>query len=124
MSDILLFFVFPVATIIFAVILERLLHCPIQVGAIAFAIYIIVTYVAFDVSFLIYAIAYTIIAYITALLTKLIFKLLKRECEKQSDSERLQNAVESLSENVENLNNALGCMGVNRNNCCCRRNRR
>jgi len=53
-----------------------ILSCPLPVAAVFFAIYLIVTFAAFDATFLIAAIIYTILAYIAALLTCFIQRLL------------------------------------------------
>ena len=52
----LLFFALPVATIILAVVLQKILKCPILVAATFFAIYLIVAFAIFDSSFLIFVI--------------------------------------------------------------------
>ena len=62
MDPILLFFVFPLVTIIFAIALQLLLNNPILVSAIIFAVFLVVTFVAFTSDFLIFAIIYAIIA--------------------------------------------------------------
>lgn len=71
----LLLFALPVATIIIASILETVLKNPIAVGALAFAIYLIVAFAAFDASFLIFVILYTILAFISAVITRAILNL-------------------------------------------------
>jgi len=77
MNTLLIFFALPVATIILAIVLQKILNNPLLVAATFFAIYLIVTFVAFDSSFLVFAILYTILAFVTALLTKAICKLIK-----------------------------------------------
>lgn len=72
MNNLLIFFVLPIATIILAIVLQRILRCPILVAATAFAIYLIVTYTVFDSSFLIFAFIYTILAFLAAYITRLI----------------------------------------------------
>lgn len=72
MNNLLLFFALPISTIILAIVLQKILKCPILVAATFFAIYLIITYVAFTSSFLIYVIIYIILAYVTAVLTRLI----------------------------------------------------
>ena len=47
----LLFFALPVATIILAVVLQKILKCPILVAATFFAIFLIVAFAIFDSSF-------------------------------------------------------------------------
>ena len=74
----LLFFALPVATIILAVVLQKILKCPILVADTFFAIYLIVAFAIFDSSFLIFVIVYTILAYISAHLTRLICDIFGR----------------------------------------------
>lgn len=72
MDLILLFFALPLATIILAIVLEKILKCPILVAATFFAIFLIVTFAVFGSDFLIFAIVYTILAYIAAAITRFI----------------------------------------------------
>ena len=78
MNNLLIFFALPVATILLAIVFQKILRNPILVGILAFAIYLIVTYAAFDSDFLIFAIAYTLLAYLTAVLTSIICRILNR----------------------------------------------
>lgn len=73
----LLLFALPVATIIIASILETVLKNPIAVGALAFAIYLIVAFAVFDASFLIFVILYTILAFVSAVITRVILNLVE-----------------------------------------------
>ena len=56
MSNILIFFVLPVVTIILAIVLQRILQCPILVAATFFAVFLILAFTVFDTSFIIYGI--------------------------------------------------------------------
>lgn len=70
-----IFFVLPLATILLSIVLQKLLRSPILVGITFFAIYLIVSFVAFSSNLaeaLIATIIYTIIAIITAYITRLI----------------------------------------------------
>ena len=78
MNTLLLFFAIPIAIIILSIVLQKILRCPILVAATFFAILLIVTFAAFDSSFLILVIIYTILAYITAVLTRLVCNLIAR----------------------------------------------
>ena len=98
MDTLLLYFALPLATIILAIVLQKLIKCPILVAGIFFAIYLIVTFAAFDINFLVLAIVYTLLAFITAVLTCFICKL-----------------IASLNENTDNNENeGCGC-GCSRN---------
>ena len=77
MNTLLIFFALPVATVILAVVLQKILKNPILVASTFFAIYLIVTFAFFDASFLVFAIVYTILAYITAVLIRWICHLIK-----------------------------------------------
>ena len=68
MNNLLIFFAFPIAVIIFSIVLQKLLHNPFAVAALVFAAFIVVTFAAFDETFLIATLAYTILAFITAVL--------------------------------------------------------
>lgn len=78
MNILLLAFALPVATILLAIVLQKILKCPLLVAATFFAILLIITYAVFDSSFLVFAILYTILAYVTAVLTRLICNLIAR----------------------------------------------
>lgn len=84
MNTLLLFFALPVATIILAIVLEKILDCPVLVAATFFAIYLVVTFAVFDSSFLVYAIIYTILAFITAAIVKAICNFIKNCCNNQN----------------------------------------
>lgn len=75
MDNLLIFFALPVATVILAIVLQKILKNPLLVSATFFAIYLIVTFAFFDASFLVFAILYTILAYVTAVLTRWICRL-------------------------------------------------
>lgn len=109
MNTLLLFFALPVATIILAVILERLLRCPIAVAAIFFAIYLIVTFAAFDETFLIFAIVYTILAYIAAVITCLTRRLNIGRCLCCSSQSPIANDDVSDETDENDDNNDCGC---------------
>ena len=64
--DLLIYFAFPIATIIISVILQKLLKNPALVAAFVFAVFLIVTFTAFDETFLIATLAYTLLALLTA----------------------------------------------------------
>ncbi len=72
MNNLLIFFAFPVAIIILSIILQKLLNSPSLIAALAFAIFLVITFTAFDETFLIAVLAYTVLAFITALITKLL----------------------------------------------------
>ena len=101
MNNILLFFVLPISTIILAIVLQKILKCPILVGGTFFAIFLIVTY-AIDPNLLIFAIAYTILAYITAIITTLICNIIEK--------------INLCCNNEREGNARNGCI---RNNCIC-----
>lgn len=77
MDNLLIFFAFPVAVIIFSIALQKILRSPILVAAIIFAIFLIVTFAAFDETFLVYAILYSLLALITSLITRFICCLIR-----------------------------------------------
>ena len=88
MNILLIFFALPIATVILAIVLQKILKNPILVAATFFAIYLIVAFAIFDASFLICVIAYTVLAYIVAVITKWICRLAKM-IENQNNSCRV-----------------------------------
>ena len=115
--NLLLYFALPIATIILAVVLQKIIKCPILVAATFFAVYLILAFSAFDTSFLVYAIIYTILAYIAAYLTKFICETFVRNGILRTINAHTVNATnvnaEMLSANElindENENNGCGC---------------
>ncbi len=112
MSDLLIFFALPIATIILSAVLQKILRSPLAVAAVAFAIYLIVTFAIGDETFLIATLAYTIIAFITALIVEIICKCRNNHTNTLCDT--IEEVTESINENNNNTNN---------NGCCCNRYR-
>lgn len=119
--DLLLYFALPVATIILSIVWQRIIKSPVLVGLTAFAIYLIVTFAAFDASFLIFAIIYTILAFIAAWIARFICENIGRNCMFRNISAENINAnnirTDTLSANEfevnnsddDNENNTCGC---------------
>ena len=101
--DLLTFFVFPIAIIIFSIALQRLLRSPILVAAVVFAAFLIVAFTAFDETFLIAVLVYTLIALITAFIACILGRSNENEnstCENSSDI--LSNMTDNNSNNGDN----------------------
>lgn len=94
MNTLLIFFAFPVAVIIISAILEKLLKCPVAVASFVFAIFLVITFAAFDETFLIATFVYTLISFITATLVNLF----------KGRSESEQNVCSLLEELIRNSN--------------------
>lgn len=108
MNLLLLLFAFPIATIIYSIVLQKIIRCPILVALTIFASFLIVTFTAFDETFLIYTILYTIIAYITAIITRLAKNIFRRIIRNQNDDDDGSECC--MNENVSNANDAnTGC---------------
>lgn len=78
MDPILIFLVLPIAIIILAIVLQRILKCPTLVALTFFAIFLILTFTVFGTDFLIFAILYTILAFIAAFLADLFCRIARR----------------------------------------------
>ena len=81
--NLFIFFALPLATILLAIVLQKILRSPILVAITFFAIYLIVAFTAFQDTLaeaLIAAIIYSIIAYITAYIVMIICRLKHRFC--------------------------------------------
>ena len=92
MNILLIFFALPIAVIIISAILQKLLKNPIAVAAFIFAIFLIVTFAAFDETFLIATLAYTLLALITALIVKFI-------CETNNDDDDICELLRDILKN-------------------------
>ncbi len=114
MNNLLIFFALPVATVILSIVFQKILKNPLLVAATFFAIYLIVTFAAFDASFLVYAILYTILAYVTAVLTKVICKLINIFLNQNGNcSQRTNCGIARISERPITINNTSPCTSIN-----------
>ena len=123
MDILLIFFAFPIAVIIISAILQKILKSPIAVAALIFAVFLIVTFTAFDETFLIATLAYTLIALITAS----IVNFLKRDCENEQNLSKLISEIirNNCNDNTESTPNTVEDLINNTsNNCSCNRYRR
>ena len=124
MNTLLIFFAFPIAVIIFSIVLQKLLHNPFAVAALIFAIFIVITFAAFDETFLIATLAYTILSFITALLTDRINNSSNNSCSfcnQNTDSttclcNALNNVIENNNDNTNNVIDGLLNLLQNNNN--------
>lgn len=112
MNNLLLFFALPVATVIFSIVLQRIIKSPILVALTAFAVYLIVTFAAFDETFLVFAIVYTILAFIAAVLYNFIKRLIRCNNNNSNDSNS------NTDDNDDEDDCGCGC-GENTNGCNC-----
>ena len=129
MNTLLLFFAFPVATIILSIILQKLLKNPVLVASTFFAIYLVIAFAFFTSDFLIFVIVYTILAYITATTVQAICKLIKNclncnnHCNDTDDA--TDNCVccnlENINNSLESINDSLNNQHNNNNSCECNR---
>ncbi len=137
--NILFFVVLPLATILIAIVLQKLLRSPILVAILVFAVYLILAFTVFTVEFLINAIIYTILAFITAVIVRIICCLIRRlncnpcscnnENSLQDDITELQDSIgglersiDSLENNISDLTELLSRLANNGNsNCGCNR---
>lgn len=79
MNNLLLFFAFPIATIILSITAQKLIKSPILVASVFWAIYLIVAFAAFNAVFLIYGTVYSVFAYITAYMTQMLLDYLREK---------------------------------------------
>lgn len=115
MNNLLIFFALPLATIIIAVVLERIWKNYILVTLFAFAVYLIVAFAIGDATLLVLVIAYTFLAFIAAFLSMLFRKINKRlrcleeDVGGESDTERERSHCRCHNNNdvggIEDTNN-------------------
>ncbi len=118
MNTLLIYFALPIATIILAIVIEKILRCPILTALTFFAIYLIVAFAAFDASFLIFVIVYTIIAYITAWIVELFFNRCRRTCPCRENNNN-NNEVQLSNADMQNIATRVANILNNNNNCNC-----
>lgn len=124
MNTLLLFFALPVATVILAVVLEKILRCPFLTAATFFAIYLIIAFSVFDSSFLVFVIVYTILAFIAAIIAEIFFGRCtgERKSYRCLNNNNIENNTINLSnQDVVRIANQLQNMR-NTNNCNCNNN--
>jgi hypothetical protein len=91
-----------IATIIFSIALQKIIRSPILVALTIFAAFLIVTFTAFDESFLIFTILYTILAYISAIITRLAKRIFKRLlCSQNEENDNSNDSEPSNESNCE-----------------------
>ena len=138
---VLFFIVLPLATILIAIVLQKLLRSPILVALLVFAVYLILAFTVFDTEFLINAIIYSIIAYITAVIFRVVCCLIRRmdcnddngicvNCENddndvqgeisglQNSIRGLERSIDSLENNIKTLTDMISNLTNNNNNSC------
>ncbi len=120
MNTLLIYFALPIATIILAVVLEKILRCPILTAATFFAIYLIVAFAVFDATALVFVIIYTIIAYITAIIAEFFFtRCRKKMCTNCNCNQNNNNDIELSNEAAQNIANRVANILNGNNNCSC-----
>ncbi len=128
MNTLLIFFALPLATIILAIVLQKLIKCPVLVAAIFFAIYLIVAFAVFNATFLIAVIVYTFLAYVTASIVKILCCFfnncnwsLNCGCRERQNNCSCRNNINTANNNILELNEANGSVRIlNDNGCNCR----
>ena len=81
--NLLIFFALPFATVLLAIVLQKILRSPTLVAITFFAIYLIVAFVSFSDTLaeaIIAVIIYTLIAYITAYIVMIVCRCKRRFC--------------------------------------------
>ena len=111
MNNLLIFFAFPVATIIFSVALQKIFRSPFLVSAVVFAAFLIITFSVFDETFLVYAILYALLALLTALLTRFICCLIRN-----SDNPCINGNANAADTDENDTDCNCNCNSINANN--------
>ena len=118
MNILLLFFALPIAVIIFSIVLQKILKCPILVAGVIFAIFLILSFTVFSVVFLVATIIYTLISFITATIVSLIERF--NRCIRDRICPDDSNHCTSNNSNDLNTSNLLTIQsrcGVDENRC-------
>ena len=110
--NLFIFFALPFATILLAIVFQKILRSPILVAITFFAIYLIVAFVEFSDTLaeaIIAAIIYTIIAYITAYIVMIICRFRRRfcHCRREEAENNRRCGCGNNNDNNENAENNL-----------------
>lgn len=111
MNNLLIFFALPLATIIIAIVLEKLWNNYILVTLFTFAVYLIVAFAVGDSALLVLVIIYTFLAFIAAFLSMLFRKINKRlKCLEEAANEENDNPCKCHNNNdVGNVSETNNC---------------
>ena len=122
MNTLLLFFAFPVATIILAIVLEKIIRNPILTAATFFAVFLVIAFAFFDATFLVYVIAYTILAFIAAVIAEFFFRRCRNWNNRIGNLGISEDNNERGNNRINNINNNCDCNNNNSNSNCCNNN--
>lgn len=109
MNTLLIFFALPIAVIIISAVSQKVLKNPVAVAALIFAIFLVVTFAAFDETFLIATLAYTILAFITSFIVKILCNENNNDEEEEETSNGCGCLNNFLNTNSNNNSNSCGC---------------
>ncbi|MBR3249838.1 MAG: YbeF family protein [Clostridia bacterium] len=121
MSNLLIFFALPLATIIIAVVLERIWKNYILVTLFTFAVYLIVAFAIGDANLLVLVIIYTVLAFIAAFLS-MLFRKINKKLKHLEEIGGVNDENERRHCHHHNENGNISDTNNNENNCNCNRN--
>jgi len=134
MDLILIFFIFPLVTIILAAVLEFIIRSPIAVAATFFAIWLLVAYLILEIEVFIIAVTiYTILAFLSAVITRFILNNLSCFCRwrcscncnccnyNSNTNVSDEDMLDESDNSNDNNSNVTNTESNNSNNCCCYR---
>lgn len=132
MTILFVFFVLPLATILLAIVLQKILRNPILVGITFFAVYLIVAFTAFSANLaaaIIGAIILSVLAFITAVIVQFICILRERFCNNNNKHFLHNNNTQAISDTGNLLRISCNCQNGESNdlltinsNCNCNNN--
>lgn len=117
MDPILLFFVFPLVTVIIAIALQKILNNPLLVGAVIFSIFLLVSFLNYGGSSqaIIASIIYGILAFLAAILSRAISNFISNN----SNNGNSNNNSDNDSNNSQNWPNTRACRVCKCQRCIC-----
>lgn len=116
MNGWLIFFAFPISTIILSITMQKLIKSPILVASVFFAIYLIVAFAVFNAFFIIYAFVYAIFAYITAIMTQMVIRYIQSNKDNNSSCQCSNTACNNINSTNGTVTN-IRVRVAPRNNC-------
>ena len=110
MTNLLIFFALPIATIIISIALQKIFKCPFFGSCNYICNILVVTFILGNLIYLVATIAYTILAFITAVLTNIVCRIL-RELDRREESHCCSR---ERNQNSNNNNNSTQLLSITR----------
>lgn len=99
MNLLLFLFAIPFATIIFSIILQKMINNPVLVAFATFSVFLLIAVTTLDETYYILTIVYAILSYIAAITTRIVGNLINR-CVNNQGNVMTSESINEYSNNV------------------------